>query len=1643
MLILCCFLVFVFTHSHLLYILYPNIQQYRLKSDSQSQRSPQSLKQEVLIQCNLILSDLSKKTPTGPLKTGRGRFKCKQREYQETGIKWLGELHKLKINSILADDVGLGKTVQIIGLFVWLSVHHQINGSHLVITPKSQLSQWHSQFKSYYPGCKVLVFDEMESKDLHKKYAARFQWTVCMVSYDTFLRYSLQFRSMEWQYVVMDQAAQIDDLSNSKWSSLFRLRCKQRVLLLDETMATLHAKGRLWSILYALNPGAFSSKSQFVEWFDTIIGSYEKLSKSSSLNVNEFNDDEHERDLNRKLEYVLGPFMLRRCRYKRDGEKEQVIDEQELPRPIEKRVLCQLTPRQQRLYDEKCATLKSVGGMDYDEKLAVIYALQQICNHPNLGRDSKNVPGTDCNTYSNTDSNMDSNTDSNHLHGLDPLAQIEMLCHSKHIANGLRIERPKMGDDNVDSGHTLRLQRLYQPLFDKLRHDVSDIEKKESASEMNTDDDEEEDESTEESSDDATKIMSKGSVPSDDLIEVLSNPLRAILEENEKYHREKRESMRVKIENEDTGQIAKQQQNQNKEKSASQDPEDEDVPTLNVGVFCKLWSSFSAKGLAQWDASKLNALQEILEDLHGERRHKILLFASSARMMDLLEFFVVILQYEYLRMDHRMDREMATKCMHKFNDDRDKTFIFIISTRSMHISSCNLIKADTIIFYENEWNSMVNDNVNRCLAKINGHHQTTIYRLINQNTIEERMGLLSQQNLTPNESASSLPFSVAAVLTKVDPLHILKNCMKSEKAKEDRDIESVINGDASESKMSVDSDEVNDSETRSCSAPSHMTRSQYAFNMLVTKMEHELKRKSIDAFHRQIELYRSEFAEHRDIESVQYMDSVENRMNNKTDKLAAKLLKSGCFREYIDPQRIERYYHSVGFQLKLQLHRYSYWLKYNVDLNASDDTECKILSQRSSTLSNGSNIGMNTRMRPRLVFKSGDNKVSCVRGSNVKSYIDFKSAAARKSGDRSISKLNLSQSSLTAVHEVKEKENDKNNKMEMDEDEDSDLAVSPKALSKGTEGDGITSSKSNLNSNAQILRTPRLIKRESSLSSTSRRRQTLRINASEIPSKASAGYRGKRRNKMEYRISREKRDTLHLYDDDGDYYQHPFEQYNPFGIVYNDSKVDPAMKVAVERSIQENGNNPLRWNAHLEYDYNQVLSDEPDEDAKDKERDSMYNVDGNGVTGSIVDDMSSLFKQWQEANNKMYRQNGIIPGYRDRRGNIAPCLVDVESGEIDYGTLDQFVRNLGDDHVLRLYLREKANPKSITSISTGGTQLNGIKVKSEEIQVEKDNKSKITNNKSEKSSHSTSSTPPTPNGTPSKPKRFKLKLSTNSNSKKIPLITEDVNMDSPLDEHYESDYGLGGLPDWGYCSDDNNVMARFEDDDYILHSPDCPLPVKVYDDDNAMSAFDFQVFKIQEEWKKTGSLKASIDEFKFTPKPPTLMYTEPSPSPEQVDANGDGDPYTSVEDHDTTDTEEDDPEHHQRASDSVSTTSSSLECEREGVYREESSMSSSQIPLMSLVARQDMLSLQQKQKSKRHRKHSRNRKRRKREKRKSRKFRNRKVRKYDDYHIIHILRHCIDFRDFRILRKHKKHKNNAKNENKRNLEYDLNSTLTL
>jgi E1A-binding protein p400 len=117
--------------------------------------------------------------------------------------------------------------------------------------------------------------------------------------------------------------------------------------------------------------------------------------------------------------------------------------------------------------------------------------------------------------------------------------------------------------------------------------------------------------------------------------------------------------------------------------------------------------------------------------------HRVLIFTQMTRMLDILENFLNYHGYKYLRLDGSTSIEQRQALMERFNNDK-RIFCFILSTRSGGIG-VNLTGADTVVFYDSDWNPTMDAQAQDRCHRIGQTRDVHIYRLISEKTVEENI----------------------------------------------------------------------------------------------------------------------------------------------------------------------------------------------------------------------------------------------------------------------------------------------------------------------------------------------------------------------------------------------------------------------------------------------------------------------------------------------------------------------------------------------------------------------------------------------------------------------------------------------------------------------------------------------------------------------------------------------------------------------------------------------------------------------------------------------------------------------------------------------------------------------------------------
>ena len=290
------------------------------------------------------------------------------RPYQKAGFDWLHFLHEYDFGGCLADDMGVGKTVQALAFLLSLKATGESKSANLVVLPRSLIFNWEREVKKFTPGLSVLVHAENKrSKDI----AHLDDYDLVLTTYGVMLRDINVLRKYRFHYVILDEAQVIKNPLSLTGRSARLLQSDHRLVLTGTPVE--NSTIDLWSQFEFLNPGLLGGLEYFRTEFSAAI---EKKQNDASASL---------------LRRMVFPFILRRT-------KDQVATD--LPPRTEKILLAEMEPDQEKLYnsvrdkyrDELLGIINKEGmGNARMKMLEALLRLRQIANHPKLMDDESTL----------------------------------------------------------------------------------------------------------------------------------------------------------------------------------------------------------------------------------------------------------------------------------------------------------------------------------------------------------------------------------------------------------------------------------------------------------------------------------------------------------------------------------------------------------------------------------------------------------------------------------------------------------------------------------------------------------------------------------------------------------------------------------------------------------------------------------------------------------------------------------------------------------------------------------------------------------------------------------------------------------------------------------------------------------------------------------------------------------------------------------------------------------------------------------------------------------------------------------------------------------------------------------------------------
>ncbi|XP_022153190.1 probable helicase CHR10 [Momordica charantia] len=143
-------------------------------------------------------------------------------------------------------------------------------------------------------------------------------------------------------------------------------------------------------------------------------------------------------------------------------------------------------------------------------------------------------------------------------------------------------------------------------------------------------------------------------------------------------------------------------------------------------------------------SGKLMVLDQLLQKLHNSG-HRVLLFAQMTQTLDIIQDFLELRKFSYERLDGSIRAEERFAAIRSFSLNcaggtsqatRTDAFVFLISTRAGGVG-LNLVSADTVIFYEQDWNPQVDKQALQRAHRIGQMNHVLSINLVTSQSVEE------------------------------------------------------------------------------------------------------------------------------------------------------------------------------------------------------------------------------------------------------------------------------------------------------------------------------------------------------------------------------------------------------------------------------------------------------------------------------------------------------------------------------------------------------------------------------------------------------------------------------------------------------------------------------------------------------------------------------------------------------------------------------------------------------------------------------------------------------------------------------------------------------------------------------------------
>ncbi|KAK2960567.1 putative ISWI chromatin-remodeling complex ATPase CHR17 [Blattamonas nauphoetae] len=657
------------------------------------------------------------------------------RYYQVDGVRWMLKQHDYGAGGILGDEMGLGKTIQICSFLAALKNERGEKGPHLILAPLSVYPTWKDELARWTPSLKVLAIHgpPTERRRATQEFAEDVTIDVVVTTYDIFLTTKEWFLNQFWSYVILDECQRIKSEQTLVGQAIRQVRSLRRLLLIGTPLQNnMH---ELWAFLNFLYPELLSCSSSF----DNGLVSVTPSPALSRFSYRSFNQSGGTIDVGvmNAAHRLLKAVMLRRL-------KRNVL---KLPPKAEVKVFVPLSRVQVSFYRSLLQDYAGVLSSDQLEmppksrrgRKSALQKQWELEMQASTVQEEMNGDEDDSLSPSQTPKPTPTTTplppfsrpfENTQLKASlsNLLITLRKCCNHPFLFTNEFKRKPR--GDPEGGGWNYELLRKMEENGRLSKADRKTVREKFSrlGSELEE------------------LIVGSGK------LRVLDGILKKLKKENDeldaeriqaeqslkeaRWNRKKvmRDFIRTKghaqTEKENEGTGAHEDTDKHDRKTAITSTDLETQPALAEAI--RIENEANEKLQQIIDTEKANA------EANKQKHHKVLIYSQYTQTLDVLEHYCKLSHWEYLRLDGSTPLSRRVYEMHKFLDDSNPQWIYLITTRAGGLG-LNLQSADVVVLYDTDFNPTIDRQAQDRAHRIGQTRPVRVFRLICKNTCEERV----------------------------------------------------------------------------------------------------------------------------------------------------------------------------------------------------------------------------------------------------------------------------------------------------------------------------------------------------------------------------------------------------------------------------------------------------------------------------------------------------------------------------------------------------------------------------------------------------------------------------------------------------------------------------------------------------------------------------------------------------------------------------------------------------------------------------------------------------------------------------------------------------------------------------------------